>query len=350
MKAYKVRPYNSIWFGGLKHMTGGEEHYLKTEPLPNIMRIFPYVKDKAGKGACHGVFLYDETNERFLLPAPADIVGIRKKGGNWKVLNLRKINISACGKEIGLLPVVKGTLEPLETAGNYFITEKGFEIWRKLSTKGNCSKNLEKELIPYSEVFTTEIKVGLKTDKDKGTAEEGMLFFQERLRFKNDSVKLSFIGNGYADNDKHFIGGERNPADVSEIDRLPCFIDENIAIEKDKYYKFYLLTHAYSDLIIPSGNLVLKDIQTNKVCKFQILWVFSKGSEFISGYNKPALQMIKPGSVFVLKAVENATLSVMSQLAVGESSLSNIEAQGLKRFAESGWNTGILTQGGVNDE
>lgn len=337
MRLFKVKAYNSLWFGGLRHMSRGEEHYLSSLKLPSIMVFFDFVK-KDKKGACYGVALCDDSGNIYL-PSPADIVGERKKGGNWRVLKFYN-DLDLKGK-VFRLPLIKGTLTAFESADGYFITEEGFEKWKE----GNISDSYMKN---WSDFAETELKVGLQVNKDTKTAEESMLYFQERIRLK-DRFYISFITNSCACKES-FIGGERNPAKVEEVENAELPFGSSLEINKGSYYRLYLLTHSYIGGMNTEEKsnrtdieLKLKPVHGGCEASFKVVWIYSKGSEFISGYDKPAVEMLRPGTVILLEATEDAKLGDVVQID------SIPDANGIPKdnFLESGWNTGILAKGGV---
>ncbi len=357
MKLFEVKASNPIWFGGLKHMTAGEEHYVKSDVLPNIMRFFKIVKPGGG---CFGVLLYEGKRQVFLLPSPADIVGRRKKGGNWRVLELSKVDIKVCEKNKPLLPLIRKSLEGFESAEGYFITHKGLGKWEEISKHDGCEsryKELEKEIVKVGDLIKREVKVGLRIDKETRTAEDRMLYFQERIRFsKERDVKLLFLTDKDEVRKEYFIGGERNRAYIKRFEESEHeifeLLDADTEIKKNKHYKLYLLTHTYLENPKEGAGIILRSIKNQKLLKFQLVWIFSKGSELISGYKKPAIKMLKPGTVLVLKANEQGRFEKMCQVVIGDNLSKSTceEALNGKNFLSSGWNTGILIRGGVKDE
>lgn len=322
MKVFEIKPLNPVWLGGLKNISAGDEHYITPNFPPNIMRFFKFVK-KNGKGACYGVLFVKD--KKVLLNSPADIVGKRKVGGNWKILKYsQKLNC----------PLIKGTIEAFETASGYLITTEGFKKWEK-------RENLEdNDLIKLSELYRIERRTGIKIEKEKGTAQERMLYTQERIRL-NDNVKILFLADNCYEFEG-FFGGERTPAYVREAKEYQQKINEitegNVNVEEGKYYRLYLLTHTYVNL---KGTLTIGDIKDREnALEFELVWLYSAGSEFISGYRKPAVNMLKPGTVFLLKAKSSGTLNKVCQI-FDEPKVSKIEA-----FLSSGWNTGILVKEG----
>lgn len=304
------------------------------------MVFFPFVKEAGNppKGACYGVLLCDDKDNVYL-PCPADIVGERKKGKNWRILKFYE-GLNLNGKTFNL-PLIKGTLTTFESAEGYFITAKGFEEWKK---EGKIS---EEHIKKWNYFMEKEIKVGLQINKDTGTAEERMLYFQERIRLRsNTKNKMEFYISFIAErciSYEGFLGGERNPATVEETNNAKLPFNNVLEIKKDSYYRLYLLTHSYINELAPQKVLNLKAIYGEAEANFEVIWVYSRGSDLISGYDKPGLEMLRPGTVILLKATESASLKDIVQI-------NNIpEAEGIPKhnFLESGWNTGILAEGGV---
>ena len=330
MKLFKVIPYNSLWFGGLIHTSAGEDHYLSSIRLPTIMVFFPFVKKETQsaneksnwEGACYGVVLCDDDGNIFL-PSPADIVGKRKKGGGWRILKFIDEH---------KLPLVRGTVEVFESSEGYFITGEGLERW-----KGGylCNNDMRE----WRTLAETELKVGLQLNKNTGIAEERMLYFQERIRLR-DGYFIAFLADECVCNDS-FIGGERNPAKVKEVKNPKLPFGNRLEIKRNSYYRLYLLTHTYAENLRKGKSLKLKEVGGEREANFEVVWVYSKGSEFVSGYRKPAIEMLKPGTVLLLKAEDEADLKDFVQIH------SIPKADKVSYFLESGWNTGILAEGGV---
>jgi len=318
VKLYQVIPENPVWLGSLKHIDAGTEHYAKSLTLPNIMRFFNFVKDEKGNGACYGVFLSHENT--LYLPTPSDIVGKRKTGGDWKLLKL--------DEKLGL-PLIKKDLGAYENASGYFMSFTNFKDW----INGTINKKMDMKKISY--FFEIERKTGIKVDVESGTAEETYLYTQERIRFK-ENVKLLFLTKNCF-RQSGFFGGERNPARVEEVkdfkEEIKTLTQGKVNVEKGKIYRLYLLTHTYTDSL---KELTLRDF-CNNVCRFRVVWLFSSGSEFISGFTKPAIEMLKPGSVFLLEAIQNCTNFERFTQVFNE-------PKSIKNFLASGWNTGILVK------
>ncbi len=319
MKLFEVKAQNPLWFGGLKHVLAGEEHYAKVQTLPNVMRFFPAVKDEEGRGKIYGV-LIKKGNELYF-PMPADVVGRRKTGGDWKLLELKNLG------GLGYLPVITKTLNSYEGADGYFISYQDFINW--LYGFGNF-----KGVRETKEFMETALKVGLKINWDLGTAEEGFLYFQERIYLKRD-VSLVFLAEDVKGS-FFFLGGERNLAEVRELCKELKELKGEVEVNRFKHYKLYLLSHTYF-----KG----EEIKVGGI-PFKVIWIYSRGSEFVSGYKKPALEMLRPGSVLILRAKGEGKLKRLCQVEEKPP----LKFKGVERFLSSGWNTGILTKGGVEDE
>jgi len=77
--------------------------------------------------------------------------------------------------------------------------------------------------------------------------------------------------------------------------------------------------------------------------------LFNGGKEWISGFRKPAIQMLKPGSVFILKALQSGSLRRLTYI-VWEDLVPVYESKDSKKIKKKevelhnyGWNFGILT-------
>ncbi|MDQ7083101.1 MAG: type III-B CRISPR module-associated Cmr3 family protein [Aquificota bacterium] len=299
MRLVKVKGYNAFWFGGLKHFTE-EEHYLPGLELPNIMRTFRLLK----KGTpCYGVFFWREDERDLFLPVPADIVGRRKK----KQFRDGDLRIAYYN---GKIPQIDDKENAYETLGQYFISSENL-----MSAWAEGDQNSLK-VLPAGEFFEVENKVGLKLDRKTMTGEEGRLYFHDRMRLKK-GVSLCFLAKELDTTKGKFFGGERNPVEIEESTKLPEGFESLLksrSIEAGKRYKLYTLTHTFVEggLVVERDRgktLTLKDTE-EKEAEFELLWVFFQGSEFVSGRGtdgeKPAIEMLKPGTVMVLRAKNNA--------------------------------------------
>ncbi|ADC88646.1 CRISPR-associated protein, Cmr3 [Thermocrinis albus DSM 14484] len=326
MRLVKIRGYNAFWFGGLKHFTE-EEHYLPRIQLPNIMRTFRLLK----KGTpCYGVFFWKEEEKDIFFPVPADVVGVRKK----KRFESGDLRIAYYN---GRIPEIDDKEKAYETLEQYFISSEKLSIgWAK-------GKQDSLEVFGAEEFFVAEDKVGLKLNKDRMSGEEKMLYFHKRMRLKK-GVSLCFLAKELDDSAKRFFGGERNPVEIEESTDLPQHFKELLkerSVKRDKQYKFYTLTHTFVEGGLMKEEdekilLVFRDEEGREV-KFQLLWLFSRGSELISGRGKPALEMLKPGAVMILKAMEDAE-------SFGSLCQIKSHPEGFNTFLERGWNTGILVE------
>ncbi len=327
MKLFEVVPQNPVWLGGLKHISAGDEHYMRSSFLPNIMRFFNFVKDSSRNGACYGVFF--GKGKTLLLPAPADIVVKRKSEEGWRVLRYK-----------GGIPLIRGSLESYEGIKGFLIKSEAFNKWCRYE---NLSGD---DFLKYGDIMDIDRRTGIKIDREEGIAEEGYLYTQERIRLK-DEIKLLFLAKECYKKEG-FFGGERNPARVRDASEdykrsLNEIFSGNVKVKKGNVYRFYLISHTYLDISLEMGSsekkITLMDLQKRKL-DFKVLWLFSGGSEFISGYEKPALNMLIPGTVFVLEALDDGELNKLCQI-FSEPSVNRVE-----RFIESGWNSGLLIDEG----
>ncbi|GEM_PF-859554 len=351
MRLFRVKGYNAFWFGGLKHFTE-EEHYLPGLELPSIMRTFRLIK----KGTpCYGVFFWKEDEKDIFIPVPADVVGERKKGRFEK----GDLKISYYSEE-SCVPEIDEKEKAYEPLDRYFISSEN------LKTAWAEGREKDLKVIPADELFASENRVGLKLNKNTMTGEIGRLYFHDRMRLQS-GVSICFLAEELDTSRGEFFGGERNPAEVEEVNRLPEGFSGLVKpreIKKGKRYKFYILTHTFvkGGLLKnrDSGKkLTLEDRDKNKV-EFELLWVFSKGSELVSGWRRPALEMLKPGTVLVLVACEDSKdfgslCQIRSSPQVLYIDWEDGEEKVLddKTFFKRGWNSGILVEdkkGGEKDE
>jgi len=63
----------------------------------------------------------------------------------------------------------------------------------------------------------------------------------------------------------------------SESVNLP--FGDCVKIETGSYYRLYLLTHSYLEDLGPGKELKLKEIGSGTKASFEIVWVYSGGSE-----------------------------------------------------------------------
>ncbi|AAC06667.1 type III-B CRISPR module-associated protein Cmr3 [Aquifex aeolicus] len=323
MKIYLFKPYDVIGFGGLKNFSAGETHIQKSIFPPPIMRFFHIFN------SVYGVFLYKDGN--LFLPVPSDCLVKRKEeSGKAKISPLE------------FPPLIRGDLEAYERAN-------GFISFSDLMNK--YAKNIDGFKIYLLEEFLKkESRVGITLDKERRVVrsikeinrkeEKGLLYSQDFFRF-NDGVKLAVLGEINKDivisGKQYFrLGGEGKIVSFKHTEHINSFLEGKIKIKNGNYYKFYCLTHAYIN-----NGIIESKIQT--ICiegiNFEVEWLYNGGVEYVSGYNKPFLEMLRPGSVLILKAKNEGEIQRLNQIST------NVPISNIKNFLNRGWNSGIIVEG-----
>jgi len=306
MKLYLFEPYDVLSFGGLKNFSAGESHIQKSSFPPPIMRFFPYFKK------VYSVLLVK--GKEVFLPVPADCLTPRKgEKGDLVIAPLE-------------FPPVLEEEKPYEPAEGFVSLGDFVEKY----AKGKGGFILKK----LSNFLETETRVGVKLSVSSRTSKESMLYSQDFLRFKEDT----FLGVLASEPDRlkpfNKIGGEGRPTRLRGKWDLPDFFKEEQTVKRGAKYKFYLLSHAFVKEGIKEGaNIKIGGRE------FRVLWLHSKGSEFISGFRKPFLEMLRPASVLILEALEDGTVKRVCQIDSYPEVISEKE-----KFLERGWNSGIILE------
>ena len=308
MKLYLLEPYDVLSFGGLKNFSAGESHIQKSSFPPPIMRFFPYFKKVFSVLLVKG--------EEAYLPVPADCLKPRKgEKGDPLIAPLK-------------FPPLLETEKPYEPATG-FISLSDFV---NKYANGN-SKFALKEL---GEFLAMEPRVGVKLSVESRTSEESMLYSQDFLRFKDDT----FLGVVASEKDGlkelNKMGGEGRLVMLKGEKDLPDFLKGSLDLKKGGMYKFYLLSHTFVE-----GGLEREKESNVKIGgkEFKLIWLHNSGSEFISGFRKPFVEMLRPASVLILEALEDGKVPRVCQI---ESSPSVIEEG--DKFLERGWNSGVIME------
>lgn len=323
MKLYLFEPYDMLTFGGLRHFGAGESHVQKAEFPPPIMRFFELFQK------VYGVVLYKK--EEFYLPVPADCVK-QRKGEKAQAFRL----------PYGIPPLIKGRrlLSEKGKPSAFEQVKEGFIKWSDFvrvylerSAEEFCLHELE-------ELVKKELRVGIALNKDMRIAQEGMLYSQDFLRLdcqigllaENPRERLYY----------NTLGGERRIAKFVEEKEVMEELSEVITIRKDFVYGFYCLSHLFVD----GGLEIGKEIRVGNL-KFKMEWYFGS-SEWVSGFAKPFLQMLKPGSFLWLKPLEEGGTKRLCQVD-SKPAVSNIKGKlkrewNLDNFLDRGWNCGILAE------
>lgn len=324
MKIHILKPYDVLSFGSLKNFSVGEVRFQKSAFPPPIMRFFHIFERVLG------IFLYRENGEEkeLFLPVPADCLTKRKGDGAGQV------RIAPPESP----PLITGDIEAYETASGFISLKDFFQCYEKGLEKF-------KTYLP-EEFYATERRIGIWLDKSsrnvrnfKGQGEEekyGLLYSRDFIRLK-EGVRIAVLGKMYEDRKIFRIGGEKKIGfleKVLDLDNKKT-LEEEIEIKKDAIYKFYCITHLYvEDGISRSGTVSIGGLD------FEVVWLFNAGTEYISGYKKPFLEMLKPGSVIVLKSKSEGKLKKLCQIST-KISVNGINSE---KFLGRGWNSGILME------
>ncbi len=160
MKLYLLEPYDVLSFGGLKNFAAGETHVQKSSFPPPIMRFFPYFR------RVFSVLLVKD--DEVYLPVPADCL-VPRKGEDGKP-------IIAPLKFPPLLEEEKS----YEPAGGFISLGNFVDKYAK--GKGGFAV---REL---NEFLAMETRVGVKLSVSSRTSEESMLYSQDFLRPRGDTL------------------------------------------------------------------------------------------------------------------------------------------------------------------
>lgn len=325
-RVYKIIPCKELMFGSLKHFVAGESHYYTSSESLNIMRFFKLVEDLKEEEFVKicAVGFFSESDGSFLVPLPADILFPRKgREGNPVMAKYREDYV-----------FIKGTLEHYEYKRAYVKLScllKDYLHGRlDCFNKRDDNKEGDKEgILEESSILKREQKVGLGVDYESKTSKEGRLYFTQRLGVRSNYF-LSILVEGKLREAESFVGAERTRAFVKDSGLDVKSLEELQNIKEGEFYKFYLLSHAFFD----DSKVYINGIE------FELKWIFSAGAEWISGWRKPALYMLRPGSVLVLRAKTSGNVRRLCQIEAFEGVINIIE--GKRSFLDFGWNTGII--------
>ncbi|RLJ70689.1 CRISPR-associated protein Cmr3 [Hydrogenivirga caldilitoris] len=334
MKVYILKPYDVLSFGSLKNFSAGEVRLQKSVFPPPIIRFFHIFERVLG------VFLYREKGEEkeLFLPLPADCLTKRKGDG------AQRVKIAPPESP----PLITGDIEAYETASGFISLMDFLQNYEKGS--GDFTT------YPPEEFFGTERRIGIwleksfrnvKNVKREGEEEkEGLLYSRDFIRLK-EGVRIAVLGKVHKDvSDREIfgLGGEKKMGLLEKTLDADTALEKEIEIEKDTIYKFYCLTHLYvKDGIQRSKTLTIDGLN------FEVVWLFNAGVEYVSGYKKssqeisgqkPFLEMLKPGSVIVLKPKSEGKLKKLCQIFTEIPVNGNVG----EKFLSRGWNSGILTE------
>jgi len=347
VELFEVKALDFWSFGGLKNFQAGVDTYRKPVFPPDIMKFFHIVD--LNKVVPIAVFLKKE--DEIYLPVPADLLQPRKGvKGNLKISPLMGKEELPEGaltdfESFKVLPFIKESEVKYEGAKGYlpFSKLKNYFTENKICADTDNIKGLD--------FFVNfEPKVGLTLNFDTFSAEESRLYFTFAVRPKKDTSLVVVFKKKNGESVKieegiYHIGGETRVSKVQKVEskELQSLLCEKINICKGELYKFYLLSHTYIE-----GKLYIgKTLKVGGI-DFELVWTFTKGKEWISGYKKPAVEMLLPSTVLVLKAKNNALTNRLNHIEA-KTKLPIYENKDKKELKEKkvflheyGWNWGIL--------
>ena len=227
MAFMKIKPTDSLFFGGGKPFNAGSDSWTDNSFLPNPSVIWGAmfsvlfregrvtVKDKE-KLQIKNIYLYNEKQTTVLVPAPLDIF-IDSDGKNY-IAKYRDVDFISNYplKVISSIDTDK-EVKPLE---NYFIEIN--------SLYQHYVKKYSKNLILYNfdEVFVQDYKIGIKIDKKSKTAEDKHLYRIDLTQFKEEwsflieyECDIDFKQSGILK-----LGGESKIAQYEQIADKPIGI------------------------------------------------------------------------------------------------------------------------------
>jgi CRISPR-associated protein Cmr3 len=352
LTAFEVKTLDYWLFGGLRNFQAGSDTFREPRFPPDIMKFF-HLTDLE-KLQPVAVLLKREGDIFF--PVPADILQPRKgERGNLKISHLKereRIISQICNKEfltdLGegyYLPFVEESRDKkkYEGAGGFI----SFDRLKTYFSEGRIEATTD-DLKGVDYFVSSEIKVGLMLDFQRFSAMESMLYttFVNRPQNLDSSLVVIFKGSNSVEEGFYYVGGETRVSEVKHLkqENITPFLQEEIEVKEGKLYRFYLLSHTYID-----GELTIgKTLRVGGI-DFKTVWVFSRGKEWISGFRKPAVQMLNPATVLVLRAKGSGNLKRLTYIE-SKTCLPIFKGRHSQRVEDKevelhryGWNHGILT-------
>ena len=349
VELFEVKALDFWSFGGLKNFQAGVDTYRKPVFPPDIMKFFHIVD--LNKLIPVAVFLKKE--DEIYLPVPADLLQPRKgEKGELKISPLIKKGKLPEGaltdlESFKVLPFIEKSEVKYEGAKGYLPFGKLKNYFTENRICGADTDNLK-----GLDCFVSfEPKVGLTLNFDTFSAEESRLYFTFAVRPKKDTSLVVVFKKKNDESVKieegiYHIGGETRVSKVQKVENeeFQNFLSEKINVCKGKLYKFYLLSHTYIDGKLEIEKTLLRVGNVD----FELVWAFTKGKEWISGYKKPAVEMLLPSTVLVLKAKDDALTNRLNYIGA-KTKLPIYEGKDEKKLKEEevflhdyGWNWGIL--------
>ncbi len=316
MKTIKIQALDTLFFRDGKPFSMGEETTIETKliPFPSVFwgAIFTrlLVDEKVKKAdieklSIGRIFLYDEKNHRFLLPAPADL--FTDKENNIYTERYQEIKEEVVSNNISTKYIVMPQKD-VKRIENSFIDVYSFVPYMKQFDNDIA-------VFKIDEILTTETKIGIKRDNSTNTNEDGNLYRIPMLRFNEGwSYLVEYELEGDLKLEKNGIlklGGEGKTVNFTEYKDAILKITQEVFVEKDEFFKIY----ASSPLILNSFDFISWTKLFNSHLKnWELVSVCNSAPLSIGGWDlkerkpKKMKKALPAGSVFVFKNLDN-TLS-----------------------------------------
>ncbi|WP_022855927.1 type III-B CRISPR module-associated Cmr3 family protein [Thermodesulfobacterium thermophilum] len=289
MYNYLIKPIDLFILGNPSPFNSAEQTYRASEKIINPIPFFGALRKKFKDAQINFISLISKN--KFLFPLPFDIV---KTDTDYK----------------------QGILK--RTASSKFVSDSEDEYWvsfgeEKIHREFDryidsyfmdkyLLSEFEVENIKTSEPIKTEKRIGIKIDRQKRTTEEGFLYFEEYLRFKEDSA--FYIKTNFKASEKTIkLGGESRMAILEEIEI--AIEDEFVNIDRiqehiinNGLFKLILLTPTNGPCEISGARMIAKVVERPYVYSG---WLRKDKDAFPSRL----FNLIKPGAVFYYR-IENS--------------------------------------------
>jgi len=239
MAFIKIKPTDSLFFGGGKPFNAGSDSWTDSSFLPNPSVIWGAMfsvlyregnvtskKEDREKLKIKNIYLYNEEQSTILVPAPLDI--LEDSDNNRYIAKYRDVDF------ISNYPL--SIVSDIDTSQEVKPLEKHFIEINSLYQ--HYTKKYAKNLVLYhfDNVFVQDYKIGIKIDKKTKTAEDTKLYRIDLTQFKEDwsflieyECDIEFKDSGILK-----LGGEGKTAQYSKV-------DEPIGLQSANKYKKQVL-------------------------------------------------------------------------------------------------------------
>jgi len=391
-KLYRIKALDFFSFGGLQNFAAGETSFRSGKFPPEVSRFF-HLMDLE-EAAVTAVLLMK--NGKLYLPVPADW-SVPRKGEpgavktnflgfqSWnptderlKSLLPQEGEVFFDDNEVTLnnLPYLDENDIPKREATSGWVP---FEVAKTYLEKGILENSVESGQIK-KQMSSSELKVGLTLEKNTFTAEERRLYFEfvERLTLPSDEkdtkvlweeVYLALLVESRSNTEPikegyYFVGGETRVGKVEKIvenhndaENFLKLLNSKVEVGNGKLYKFLILSHTFVKNGIKIGKQVRLTSSSSSESgaltevNFRVKWIFTTGREWLSGFNKPAIEVLQPGTVLILEANNASSTELPKGTFLKEGTpeviqkwfkAQNKEKVEFPHFHEYGFNFGIL--------